>query len=404
MADGTKIEWTDATWNVVNGCMVKSPGCTNCYAMKQAHRVECRRGLTERSKGGMVWTGEVRFNEKVLLDPLRWKRPRKIFVCAHGDLFYEKVPDEWIDQVFAVMALCPQHTFQVLTKRPERMRMYLADPAVVRRIYSVAHELRFCGAAPDPDRRPYAFQKFMAASARDVAWTVDGGCAADLFARIEPGRDYPSWVRWPLPNVWIGTSVEDQKRAEERIPALLATPAAVRWLSCEPLIGDLDLSKLRVDHEFLPATATRDDSWAAEPLMGRLAPVIETGATEWDLDGGGQGWSRIDWIVAGGESGLGARPMHPDWARSLRDQCAAAGVPFLFKQWGTWAPGESIGDPVTRTEETAELDEDGNWHISSISPRVADELHIDDEPDLWRVGKKRAGRKLDGIEHDGFPA
>lgn len=133
MADGTKIEWTDATWNPITGCSVVSPGCTNCYAMKLAgtrlKHHPTREGLTTDSKAGPVWNGKVRFNESMLLDPLKWRRPRMIFVCAHGDLFAENVPDEWIDQVFAVMALAPHHTFQVLTKRPERMRAYLTRAA-----------------------------------------------------------------------------------------------------------------------------------------------------------------------------------------------------------------------------------------------------------------------------------
>ncbi len=167
MADGTHIEWTDATWNPVTGCSVVSPGCTNCYAMKLAGtRLQdhpSRAGLTKPSKAGPAWTGEVRFNDGWLDQPLRWKRSRRIFVCAHADLFHENVPDEWIDKVFAVMTMTPQHQFQVLTKRSARMRNYM-----------VSRSCRF------------------------------------------PARG----VR---PNVWLGVSVEDQARADERIPDLLAT-------------------------------------------------------------------------------------------------------------------------------------------------------------------------------------
>jgi protein gp37 len=255
MADNSKIEWTDATWNPVNGCSVHSPGCTNCYAMKQAHRVDARRGLTVPSKGGMVWTGEVRLNEKALTQPLHWRKPRRIFVCAHGDLFHEAVPDEWIDRVFAVMALCPQHTFQVLTKRSDRMRAYLTKQPEDR-ISKVMDQV-----AP-------------------THW-----CARQLEDNL------------PLPNVWLGVSVEDQTRADERIPDLLDTPAAVRWLSCEPLLEELEFRA----------------SW-----MGRFSDC-----------------NSLDWIVAGGESGHHARgstEMVEAAMRSLRDQCAAAGVAFFAKQ------------------------------------------------------------------------
>lgn len=209
MADRTPIEWTDATWNPITGCSVTSPGCTNCYAMRLAGtRMKdhpSRAGLTTMSKKGPVWTGEVRFNEQWLDQPLRWRKPRMIFVCAHGDLFHENVPDDWIDRVFAVMALCPQHVFQVLTKRPERMRDYLAERQSdwVTRWAAAAWRLRPRELRPDGN--------------------------GQLLMR--------NHAKFPLPNVWLGTSVEDQIRADERIPILLDTPAAVRWVSAEPLLG-----------------------------------------------------------------------------------------------------------------------------------------------------------------------
>ena len=229
MASGTKIEWTEATWNPTVGCSVVSPGCTNCYAMRLAGdrlaHLPIYKGLTEPSKAGPVWTGEVRINEKALDLPLRWRRPRMVFVNSMSDLFHEGLADAAIDRVFAIMAEASRHTFQVLTKRPERMREH-----------------------------------------------------ARRRAR-------------PLPNVWLGVSVEDQARAEERIPILCETPTAIRFLSCEPLLAPLDL----------------------------------------DLDD-------IDWVIVGGESGPGARPMHLDWARAIRDQCRAAGVAFFLKQMARRAP------------------------------------------------------------------
>lgn len=289
MADGTKIEWTDATWNVVIGCDKVSPGCDHCYAVRTAHRFQehpnpaVAAAYAGTEQGG-DWTGRVNLVESRLDLPLRWKRPRRIFVNAQSDLFHDQVPDEFIARVWAVMASAPRHTFQVLTKRHGRMRSLLSSEefrlAVQRRI-------------PHAGASPYV-----------AAY----------------------WKAWPLPNVWLGVSVEDQKRADLRIPALLDTPAAVRWISAEPLLGPVDI-----------------------------------------INGLGDSWlTGIDWIVAGGESGPGSRPMHPDWARSLRDQCEVAGVPFLFKQWGSHRPS-AVGSivrggvrfpmvPASKTAAGRELD------------------------------------------------
>ncbi|MGE4136430.1 MAG: DUF5131 family protein, partial [Pirellulales bacterium] len=226
----------------------------------------------------------------------------------------------------AVMALCPQHTFQVLTKRPERMAQYVANWAHERPI--VAHRVaRACG-----------------------QMGLSQGEAAEAYARLRQG---------PLPNAWLGTSVEDQPRADERIPHLLCCPAAVRFLSCEPLLGPIDFDTMTTDPP--------NSGFALTDGLGRLD---------------GEGPSAIHWVIAGGESGHGARPMHPDWARSLRDQCAAAGVPFFMKQWGEWAP-------LTRT--------DGRQIMPFADYDVASKLGF------RHVGKKAAGRLLDGVEHNGFP-
>jgi protein gp37 len=252
MSDGTAIQWTEATWNPLTGCSVVSPGCTNCYAMKLAgtrlQHHSSRAGLTRETKAGPVWTGEVRFNDQWLDQPLRWRRPRMIFVCAHSDLFHPAARREWVDRIFAVMALARHHTFQVLTKRPERMREYLTG---------------------------------------GWQWRVE-----PIAAGMRGKRPLLMMMQRSLPNVWIGTSVEDQQRADERIPVLIDTPAPVRWLSCEPLLGPVDVFE-----------------WL-EPTRG--------------ID--------INWVVVGCESGPGARPMDIDWARSLRDQCGAAGVAFFCKQ------------------------------------------------------------------------
>lgn len=331
MADRSAIEWTDATWNPLRGCSRASEGCRHCYAERMAARFagegQTYEGLIHPSTHG--WNGKVQLVSEALTQPLHWTRPRRIFVNSMSDLFHEAVPDEWIDQIFAIMALAPQHTFQVLTKRAERMHRYMEA------------------------RRP-------------EGWTE--GYIRLLFER--PARAFPSeferlplnndtHMPWPLPNVWLGVSVENQAAADERIPFLLQTPAAVRWLSCEPLLG---------------------------PINFRWTPYAyqATGQTyrEYLNDKGTinqfESLRKINWIVVGGETGPGSRPMHPAWARALRDQCAAAGVPFYFKQWGDhveWTGAESFS-PSCR--------------MPDMTPMV-------------RVGKKAAGRLLDGVLHDVYP-
>jgi protein gp37 len=320
MADNSKIEWTDATWNPVTGCSVLSPGCTNCYAMNLAgtrlRNHPSRAGLTIESKAGPVWNGKVRFNEGWLTQPLEWKKPRMVFVCAHGDLFHENVPDEWIDQVFAVMALCPQHTFQVLTKRAERMRDYFAQGR--EKMHT-----RWLWAARDA--LPITF-----------VGSING--------------------TYPLPNVWLGVSTERQKEYDERKEHLRNTPAAVRFFSVEPLLGPIKADYLG------------------------------------------------DWVIVGGESGHGARPMHPDWARSLRDQCATAGVPFFFKQWGAWSEfyDRDRDDPDWRN--VPKVDQQmgpgaERWH--NLAGGIG--FHGERLVAMRNVGKGVAGRLLDGIEHNGMP-
>lgn len=313
MADHSSIEWTDATWNPITGCSIVSPGCTHCYAMKLAgtrlKHIPSREGLTKDTKAGPVWTGEVRLNRQWLRQPIEWKKSRKIFVCAHGDLFAENVPDEWIIEVFTVMAIADHHTFQVLTKRPDRARDFLSEPYRLDDIY-------------------------------DNWYTYSGG-ARQVYS-------------WPLHNVWIGASAEDQLRYDSRRRYVDETPAKVRFWSLEPLLGPLDLK------------------------IGHVKP---------------------DWVIVGGESGQGARPMHPDWARSIRDQCAAAGVAFHFKQWGAW---------LDEREATARSMAPGPEMFSAHGEPKGDRWHFYDSrarngDAMIRVGKKRAGRLLDGVEHNGFP-
>jgi protein gp37 len=357
MADGSHIEWTDATWNPITGCSLVSPGCTNCYAMglagtRLAHHWS-RIGLTRASKAGPVWTGEVRLNEEWLDQPLRWRKPRRIFVCAHGDLFHESVPNPWIDRVFAVMALTPQHTYQVLTKRAARMRAYVSDPVTPRRIYDIVCD-------------------FWLEEAANVI----------LIARPEHARHAPPGRqvllgRWPLPNVWKGVSAEDQDRADERVPELLATPAAVRFVSAEPLLGPIDFRDITVPQKV--------GTWQVNALECDCPPDEDTqlaGAT-------------LDQIIVGGENG--PRPMHPDWVRAIRDQCAPAGTAFFLKQWGTHLPvvTEDIGDGLVCHEAGAASPA---FQSTRKYPIVTAHGH-----EFWQVGKKLAGRLLDGVEHSAMP-
>lgn len=339
MADNTHIEWTDATWNPITGCSIVSPGCTNCYAMALAgtrlKNHQSRKGLTKQVNGKHVWTGEVRFNAEWLDQPLRWTKPRMIFVCAHGDLFAEGVPDEWIDQVFAVMALCPQHTFQVLTKRPRWMKRYLSDPATVARVYD-----------------------------RVMDMVVVDGAKAILTTRrthdVAPPGNKVMLGLWPLPNVWIGVSVEDQKRADERRHPMaeLAAEGWTTWASYEPALGPVD--------------------W--------------------------RGWEFLKWLVSGGESGPDARPSHPDWHRTARDFCAAYGIPYLFKQWGNWIAALDRGreDPDWRADYSGEFNQtrkDIAWlNLAGGTGFHGTRFHV-----MRRVNKSAAGRLLDGVEHNAFP-
>jgi protein gp37 len=261
MSDKSAIEWTDATWNPVTGCSKVSPGCANCYA----ETLSLRFGHSK-----LPWT-PANAAENVVLHPerlglpLTWRSPRRVFVNSMSDLFHELVPDEYVDSVFAVMASAPKHTFQVLTKRPEQMARYTSAPRIAHAVGMAA--LRQIG------------PEYVSVVITPVGSATPGTRMAQ-----------PS-AGWPLPNVWLGTSIEND-RWTVRADALRETVSAVRFLSCEPLLGPL--------------------------------PSL-------DLTG-------IDWVIVGGESGNGHRPMDPDWVRDIRDRCLAAGVAFFFKQWGGRTP------------------------------------------------------------------
>lgn len=280
----TAIEWTDAVWNPVRGCTRVSEGCRNCYAERQAIRQagpgRGYEGLVESTRSGPRWTGVVRAVPELLREPLSWRRPRRVFVNSMSDLFHEGLPDEEIDRVFAVMACSPRHVFQVLTKRPERARDYLLSRS-----------------------RSASFWK---ARALEVGHSLE-------FEGL-------SLVRFPLPNVWLGVSVEDQATADQRIQILLKTPATVRWISAEPLLGPIDLS------------AIESEVWSHEPQSMRRTGVL--GDASYYVVEERRVSRGLDWVVVGGESGPRARACRLDWIRQIVGLARERGVPVFVKQLG----------------------------------------------------------------------
>jgi protein gp37 len=318
----TKIEWCmnpDGTpgevWNPVTGCRKTSSGCQNCYAERIAKRFWGERKFTD-----------VVCHEDRLDVPLHWKKPRRIFVNSMSDLFHPNVPFGFVEGVWDTIAKAQQHTFIILTKRPDRM---------------------------------LKFSRWMA------------------------GRDDISTAEWPR-NVWLGVSVENQQAADERIPLLLQTPAAVRFLSCEPLLGPVELDHwLKVCKHWNIKDSLSQAPWHPPYPKYQYSPQALVHA-DWEPP--------IHWVIAGGESGPGARPAHPDWFRGLRDQCQAASVPFFFKQWGEWAPPE--------------VDRYGPSDVLPLDGSCTSRHHCFAFPDgqrMERIGKGFAGRLLDGREWNEFP-
>lgn len=346
MSATTGIEWTDATWNPVSGCTRVSSGCDRCYI----ERTPPFRMAGRRFDGaGIGGTTGVMLHPDRLSQPFRWRKPRRVFVCSLADLFHDDVPEEYIARVWAVMGLAARHTFQVLTKRPARMRNLLASEGFRT---EVEDALKGVVAAYSPER----------------VW----------------------FETWPLPNVWCGVTAESQKWANRRIPILLDAPAAVRFVSAEPLIGEVWLGDAHLYRPALcpdgcgckyPEDADRRECACGGPCAEDRRPPD------------------LQWLIAGGESGPRARPMHPQWVRSLRDQCTDAGVSFLYKQWGDWVPVAGADDWRNRLESDHDVRVDGyHWPISQ--PHGAED---GTEVLMRRVGKKAAGRELDGRTWDEFP-
>lgn len=306
--------WWTKSWNPVIGCTPCSPACDNCYA--EALHTQRHKAKLAGAPMPLCYAepfGKVRFLSERLSQPLHWRKPQRIFVGNMGDLFHDAVVSfAFLDRIFATMARCPQHTFMLLTKRPELMHEYLTFNNRFENVWMCAK----------PNR----------------------------IAHI-----------WPLPNVWIGTTIWDQPSADRAVPILLNTPAAKRFVSVEPMLGPVDLTAV---------------------------PRCEVQA---DL-----GEELLHWVICGGETGKNARPMHPDWPRSLRDQCQGADMPFFFKQWGGWAPGDEDGE-----HSAIYLTRDGQDLFGMEEEDFA--RHYGGAAIMLRLGTRKAGRVLDGQEWSEVP-
>lgn len=392
-------EWYDATWNPTAGCSAISPGCAQCGALRtvaQLARMGGKAGaryaeLTHTGRAGATWTGEVRLRADLLTWPLIQRKPRRILVDQLSDLFHEKLAITAIDALHAVMAIAHWHRFLILTKRAERMRAYYTDPATPQRIAMAIETLSStvllrpeARSSPAPGRpgepiaagpaRPRAadlrLRRLWAAGLARIAYRAPGPGAEDPGAaglgaegRGESGTRAAGLDPWPLPNLWPGVSVEDQKRIG-RIRDLVQMPAALRWVCFEPLLGPV-----RPD-------AVPDGDGYFDALGGGRYVLDSRGGV---LARAGAAWPSLDWAVAGGETGPAARPTNPDWVRGLRDRCTAAGVPFFFKQWGEWAPASED----RASEDRASEDRAGRRMV--------------------RLGRRAAGRLLDGQSWNGIP-
>lgn len=377
---GTGISWTDETWVPLTGCTRVSAACDNCYAFALHDRryAAWRRGVPMPVQYHQPFS-RVQLLPERLTEPLRWRRPRRVFLTSMGDLFHDDVPDEFICRVFGTMLRASRHTFQVLTKRPERMAALLGVMTFRERVGE--------------------------AVLSSLDW--DRGLAT-----YDPRNGHG----WPLKNVWLGTSIEDQDAANARIPWLLRTPAAVRFLSAEPLLGAINLNRWMGSLECCsvceePKDRTKDAP-GNETALG-WPRCVNLRCVAYGEGVASAAYRRmIHWVICGGESGPHARPMHPEWVRSLRDQCIQAGVPFHFKQWGEYEPVCDVygEDPLY---ETSQYDD---CHLVAVSPSGTVETTVAPRGDYWgsqpppgswwmaRVGKRRAGRELDGRTWDEFPA
>lgn len=392
----SKIEWTERSdWNPIRGCTRVSPGCGGpgdqggCYAEAMAARFsdegQWGHGYAERTAKGGRWTGKVEVQWDRLTLPLRWRAPALIFASSTSDIFHAEIPMDEVAQLFGVMIAAHHlrgHRFQVLTKRSDRMRQFLNDPAFweLANVEAGMHIMEHV----DPLNR----------RSDDARATNEGDYGPNN----------------PPPGIWLGVSAEDQKRADERVADLIWTPAEVRFLSCEPLLGPIDLTSIKAPRWPDEPADEFDTDWRFNALEVGDYYWFEPGQGYYGDSGDGpMREHRIDWVIAGGESGQKARPMHPDWVRGLRDQCAnatlhgdPAPVPFFFKQWGEYLPvfDREVEDPDWRDCSRWQHERPkGQWHNLAGGTGFHGErvVYVD------RVGKKAAGSMLDGREHREMP-
>lgn len=340
MGDKTDIEWCDATWNVTRGCSRKSAGCKHCYAENFAARFAGPgmpyEGVAEMRNGVAHWTGKIKFIPSKLKDPFLWKNPRSIFVDSMSDIFHDGVQVDWMDKTMAVMALADWHTFMILTRHDANMRAYFRDPDMPARVRTQILNA--------PTTSPiYQF--------RDAAALIRGAQA------ISAG---------PLPNLWLGVSVENQDTSDERIPTLLDTPAAKRFVSYEPALGPVDFRRI-----------APTDSGYLNALSSSIGP-------------------NLDAIIYGGESGNGAMAADPDWPRQTRDQCADTGTVFYFKQHGAWLP-------VTVANDNKSWSADDGGPVGRFGKFLTRPVAHFHGRCFVNVGKKAAGALLDGRLHQYRP-
>lgn len=321
----SKIEWThrpgtkSEVWNTTSGCDKVSQGCRNCYAEVMHKRL---RGMGQ-PKYQHKFLGEVKMHPEEILKPLRWKKPRTVFVDSMSDLFHKDVTDEHLDKVFAMMVLTWRHTYQILTKRADRLHEYFSvgKDALIQRWEDATYALELADKNEDPDA---------------PACNIFNMCNAE----------------WPRKNIWIGVSAEDQHALNERLPHLLETDAAIRFVSYEPALGSINLQNY----------------FSVQDLK------------------------KLHWVIAGGESGHNARPAHPDWFQFIQDQCKAFGIKFFFKQWGEWAPFDQLPKTLQReiksgkTKHKIQMFDDGRYVYH-----------------LHKAGKSKTGNLLDGVQHLEFP-
>lgn len=317
----TKIDWCDTVWNPVVGCSKVSEGCRNCYAERFARRNASNPKTAYKYAPVAKWDGSVFFDEKALEAPLHWRKPRRVFVNSMGDLCHENVRFEWVHEVMDTMKKYPQHTFYMLTKRPENMVGFVEKVCAMERL----------------------------------------GYAKGFWS-----------------HVWLGVSVENQETADERIPELLKIPGFRKFISVEPMLGNIIVN----------------DTPCYETYEHVVTPSVKRVYHKAALE-------EISWVICGGETGPGARPMHPDNVRSLRDQCAEAGVPFFFKSWGEYCPGCQL--PC----ETKIVNYDSSVLMNALGD-IGKSFPTDDGVDnvirFFKIGKKRSGYILDGKEHRELPA